>query len=790
MNKFTFNNVIRTYPPVFLSIAAAIVLGRFIEILVIGLYHGFHLLNGRLLLAMAFNDLELVIITSIPFWGLLTGVRFIKPKIYPVSGAILISIIGILNLLLIIYFGDTLIPLGPEFWAYSPVELTDTVVAAGRVNLFNITSLTVILAFLYIGIKNILTKFENQPFKASVAGWFILIGGLIVTISYAWNFNQISSDRDISSNKLTYFLQSSITSQGWTENTRNDFEESEEYPFLHSTNRQDVLGPFFNQTELKPNIVFVVVESFGGEFMGKYGQWAGFTPFIDSLASEGLYWENGLSMSGRTFGMMPSLFGSLPPGRTGFMDEGPLFPNHHTLISLLKQQGYHTSFYSGFDTYFDGLDLFLEHQEIDYKLNKETIKRLIRSQNRHSEQNYWGYDDKTMLELAAGIGDTVSVFPRLEIYHTLQSHSPFTIPQTASYELKFNELLNQMDLPATQKAGFQRYRAELTTLLYTDDALRNFFYSYRKRDHFEDTIFIITGDHWLIPVPQTSQISRYHVPIIIYSPLIKNPVRFQSVNTHSNITPTLISYLSNNTGFEAPEQVHWVGGQMDTSRTFRNIHSLAMMKTKNQLNDYLDNDYFFSDGVLYELQQNLGLDQINDPDKKALLLQKLNRFKTKNNYVIQNNKLYPGSDKRKLSEEYRFLADYDTLFNRVDSKNMSVDEQFQLARKFAFDQDYEISRAISKRILIQNPGYHDVRILIARTYAWNGEYDISRELLRETLQRDSTYYDAYNALFDMEFWAGNYETAREVIERALTHHPRFDEFIQKKERVEAVLDGD
>ncbi len=524
--------------------------------------------------------------------------------------------------------------------------------------------------------------------------------------------------------------------------------------------------------------------------MGENGQWAGFTPFIDSLAREGLYWENGLSMSGRTFGMMPALFGSLPPGKNGFMNEGPLYPNHLTLISLLKQQGYHTSFYSGFDTYFDDLDLFLEYQGIDFKLNKESIRQLINSPDTHSEQNYWGYDDKTMLQLASAIGDTVSVFPRLEIYHTLQSHSPFYVPRADEYDNKFKQLLNRMDLPDRQKESLRRYQDELTTLLYTDDALRDFFYSYRQRDHFKDTIFIITGDHWLIPVPQTTQISRYHVPIIIYSPLINKPVHFQSVNTHANITPTLISFLANNTKFRQPEQVHWIGGQMDTSRTFRNTHSLAMMKTKNQLNDYLDRDYFLSDGVLYELQNNLGLERVNAPDEKALLSHKLNQFKAKNNYVIQQNKLYPDTVKRELSVEYRFLADYDTLFNRVDSANMSADQQFQLARKYAFNQDYELSRAISKRILMQSPGYHDVRILMARTYAWNGEYDESRELLRETLRRDSTYYDAYNALFDTEFWAGNYETAKEVIEKGLIHHPRFDEFISKKKRVEAVLKGD
>lgn len=34
----------------------------------------------------------------------------------------------------------------------------------------------------------------------------------------------------------------------------------------------------------------------------------------------------------------------------------------------------------------------------------------------------------------------------------------------------------------------------------------------------------------------------------------------------------------------------------------------------------------------------------------------------------------------------------------------------------------------------------------------------------------------------MGYMTGNYETAKEVIDKALIHHPRFDEIIQNKEK--------
>lgn len=71
------------------------------------------------------------------------------------------------------------------------------------------------------------------------------------------------------------------------------------------------------------------------------------------------------------------------------MDLGPSYPNHQSLISLLKKNNYHTSFFSGYNTYFDDLEYFLTSQGTDFILNKQAIESKYLS-SAEQEQNYWG----------------------------------------------------------------------------------------------------------------------------------------------------------------------------------------------------------------------------------------------------------------------------------------------------------------------------------------------------------------------------------------------------------------
>ena len=93
----------------------------------------------------------------------------------------------------------------------------------------------------------------------------------------------------------------------------------------------------------------------------------------------------------------------------------------------------------------------------------------------------------------------------------------------------------------------------------------------------KNTIFIITGDHRMAEIPVVSKIDKFHVPLIIYSQMLKQKEIFESVSSHLDIAPTLLAFLKANYGVNVPPTVHWLGEGIDVNKSFRNIHSLAFM---------------------------------------------------------------------------------------------------------------------------------------------------------------------------------------------------------------------
>ena len=138
------------------------------------------------------------------------------------------------------------------------------------------------------------------------------------------------------------------------------------YPFLHAEQTPDELSAhFIVQPNSPPNLVFLIVEGLGRSFSGPEASLGSFTPFLDQLAGQSLYWDNFLAAQGRTFGVLPSIFGSLPFGEEGFAALGEAMPPHATLLSLLRGQGYQLRYFAGTDLQFDNERAFLLRQGVD-----------------------------------------------------------------------------------------------------------------------------------------------------------------------------------------------------------------------------------------------------------------------------------------------------------------------------------------------------------------------------------------------------------------------------------------
>ena len=286
---------------------------------------------------------------------------------------------------------------------------------------------------------------------------------------------------------------------------------------------------------------------------------------------------------------------------------------------------------------------FLKKQKVDSVYD---IKSFPATFQKLPENNgfTWGYGDKELYRHVLNQYDLQSTGqPSLQVILTVSTHNPFLVNDQQHYLEAFEIRMNALRFSEVQKAEHRRYSKQYASILYADDAIQSFINNYRSRPGFSNTIFIITGDHRMPEIPMSTKIDRYHVPLIIYSPLLKHPQKFESVSLHIDVAPSLLAYLKNSYHLQSPGLVTWVGSGLDTAHEFRNIHASAIKQTKSNLVDFVMGNYHLNDANLFKLSKNMDEEPETNPAIKARLQAAFDRFKQKNNLVTAQKPLLPDS---------------------------------------------------------------------------------------------------------------------------------------------------
>lgn len=558
----------------------------------------------------------------------------------------------------------------------------------------------------------------------------------------------------------TYFLMANPSSYFWTKAYGHLVQAEEtpvttmrEYPFLHVMDEHNPLDLWLNKSERAPNIVFVTVEGLGADFVGPGAIYGGATPFLDSLIGVSLYWPYCFSNTGRTFGVLPTLTGSLPYSQSGFMSKGPEMPDHLSIISILKPSGYYTAYFHGGNTNFDGQDLYLERQGTDYIMDQGKFPAHYQKMKSNAEGFSWGYGDKEVFDYSIKKMEAVSTEqPFLNFYMTLTTHEPFSVPDPY-YSQYAEALANRNNIPPARKKVFKEYANVFACLNYSDDAIRQLINGYQKRNDFDQTIFVITGDHRLIPVPAENRLQRFHVPFMIYSPMIKKPMVNEQLITHAQVTPTLLSYLHQTYQIAVPEQNSFIAPTFPVAAGFGSSLDIPLMRNKNEMEEYISALHLLSDGRVFQIEKGLALTPLENNTLKTTLLEKLELFKRKSNVAMNENRLIPDTLLSPATHQSEILSTEDRQYlTKHRLLATAPDTLFFTARQLAFEKNFIESRIILKYGLSRSPNYHDMRVLLARTFAWDDQYDSAYVYLDETLRRAEDYEDAYIAYADAAYW--------------------------------------
>jgi phosphoglycerol transferase MdoB-like AlkP superfamily enzyme len=277
----------------------------------------------------------------------------------------------------------------------------------------------------------------------------------------------------------------------------------------------------------KMNVVVLVQESLGAQFVGAYGDPRGLTPFLDKLSEESLMFSKAYATGTRTVRGLEAMSASFPPIPSESIVKRHGSDHISNWGAVMRSHGYSTSFlyggYGAFDsmnTYFSGND-FACSDRLDIK--------------HPTFGNIWGVSDEDLYRHAVGYFDALATSgggPFFSFVLSTSNHKPFTFPP---------------GIPGVPESGGGR----LAGVRYADYAIGKFFEMAKTRPWFSNTIVVVIADHdsrvygrAYVPV------DRFRIPVFVYAPGKIAPQKVDKYFSSLDLGPTILGLLG--LPYEAP----------------------------------------------------------------------------------------------------------------------------------------------------------------------------------------------------------------------------------------------
>ena len=277
----------------------------------------------------------------------------------------------------------------------------------------------------------------------------------------------------------------------------------------------------------KKNVVVMIVESFGSEYIGALNDYEGYTPFLDSLISKSLIWEHSFGNGRKSIDGMPSVLSSIPMFVEPFFLTPASVNNVGGLARELVKDGYYSAFFHGAENGSMGFQAFSRATGFEDYFGRTEYNQDNRFQGDADFDGMWAIWDEPFLQYMAL---TMNEFrePFVSAVFTASSHHPYKIPE--AYQEIYPE------------EGLVMHKC----VRYTDHALKRFFETASKQPWFKNTLFVLTADHTNlseVPEYQTS-LGGFRVPIVFFDPSGEMPTgQREGIAQQIDIMPTVLGYL-------------------------------------------------------------------------------------------------------------------------------------------------------------------------------------------------------------------------------------------------------
>ena len=561
----------------------------------------------------------------------------------------------------------------------------------------------------------------------------------------------LSEKKPVNLNKSQYLVEAYY--QLWTDS--DPYDGSDPYPFYKAWAPKDQLEAYLDWPEQPPHIVVIAIEGLSSDFVGPDAPYRNFAPFLDSLSRQSLSWKHFLSNVKDGKAAMPLITGSVPYGLSGFTAR-PESPARLTLFSLLKKNGYRTSFQYGGNASLPGWDRLLFEERVDEVVDQKSFGSSYQRQDADRAGVSLGFPDQALFDRYLQTR-TPAATPRLDVFQTLSASKPYLIPRAETYRDRAEQLYSEGNFTSRESRVVRKNIDLMAAMLYTDQQLERFFRAIARRSGYDRTIFILTGTHHPTELTAEGVLESYRVPLILYSPMLQKKEAFSAVASHLDITPSLLGSLSKHYPLALPEKAAWLGSDWLDPGVVAG-KEIPLYNSSGPLRDMLVGPALISGRNAYGIGDSMDLTDTPGISEDALK-SRLKRFRAVNRYVMEQNALIPEN-----------IAPYGKLITPPGKKELvwihsvfngnDFDNAYAMARQLALEGNYERAALLCRYILMEVPGHVDTEILLGRIHAWQGDFGKASDILEQVVQKYPVYPDGYSALLDVYYWSGQDEKSQ------------------------------
>lgn len=321
---------------------------------------------------------------------------------------------------------------------------------------------------------------------------------------------------------------------------KNVFEIPNYYASLSSAERvfSPIHQPKPTHAFKRKNVVILIVESFGREYIGAFnhwlenGQYKGYTPHVDSLIGKSMVFKHSFCNGRKSIDGMPSVLCGIPMFKEPFVLTSASMNDYTGIAGLLRAEGYSTAFFHGANRGSMGFLALANKIGFEQYHGRQDYAQDPRFGGDADFDGHWGIWDEPFLQYwATKIGEMRQPF--MTACFTVSSHTPFVIPD------KYKAVYPEGKLPIHK------------CIRYTDMAIGRFFETASKQPWYKNTIFVILSDHTNQSdhAEYQTDIGGFSSPFILFDPSgeIKPGMR-DGIAQQIDVLPTVLSAL----GYDKP----------------------------------------------------------------------------------------------------------------------------------------------------------------------------------------------------------------------------------------------